>query len=480
MDRTSNLISDENSDNTFLGSINENKSFVSNERCENNDFIEKAEYAVDKGYYNIENKESSMDNDIVFKEDMNNISKKTNIAENTADKKDNYKADNLGTERVSKFNNLKTEDVSYVENEDGVGDNRLIRGETNNNYVSNNSNSKISAAGDTSSFTKSSIYSGSSNVKSFTEKNNRLPNYVTISNKKISMSDYLYLASKVIINDNKGISSNIIMKDVKDPSNPSGDSISGKLYKNEYVNLAQRVVNFIDTNGRAPNLGSSTIGKIQFQTIIYGFAKILDFKKSNNALPNYVSLNVKSTSTLNKYVPVFGSPIDNTLAFSSSSPMNDAYNGESLDQYLKATKNCDVTDSTIVSLAKSITSKCTTELEKASAIYSWMEKNIDYSFYYNTVYGSKKTITMKKGNCVDQSHLLIALSRASGLAARYVHGKATFKISGNTIGHVWAQIKIGNVWVAADTTNSKNTLGVINSWHTSTVTIHGKYSALSF
>lgn len=508
---------------------------------------------------------------------------------------------------------------------------------TKNQTLNNNSSSGILAAGDSGSlFTKSSILNAATNVKKFVEQKGKLPNYVTISNQQVSMNDFLYLLAKSIVNVNKKINLDILWKYVKDPSKPSGSTINGNLNKNGYLTLAQNVVNYIDKYGQAPNYGSTSLGKVQYQTMIYGFARILDFTKNNGVLPNYVTLNTKNPVNLNKIIPkyeyesssgnksltrsinvsladikdagvrveawinsnnklpnyvtisgvqysmaeflylastaivnmqngvnkdivsmavkdpsnkygnsiagelnkesfvdlasrisafianngqapnygnsplgkidfellVFGfskilrfSETDNVLpnyltlsksgSISSSpgsipsSSLNDNYNGESLTSYLAASTNCQVNDATIKALATELTKGLTSEWAKAEAIFNYVRDTISYSFYYNTKNGAKQTLIGKTGNCVDQSHLLIALSRASGLAARYVNGEATFT-SGNTYGHVWVQVKIGNTWVVADPISSVNSLGVINNWNTNTVKTYGKYASISF
>jgi hypothetical protein len=99
-----------------------------------------------------------------------------------------------------------------------------------------------------------------------------------------------------------------------------------------------------------------------------------------------------------------------------------------------------------------------------------VRKNIDYESYSNTKYGAVKTLEYRKGNCVDQGHLTIALCRASGLPARYGHGECTFTTSGNRYGHVWVQelIQKDSIYAVSDTTSSKNSLGIIKSWNTET------------
>jgi len=77
------------------------------------------------------------------------------------------------------------------------------------------------------------------------------------------------------------------------------------------------------------------------------------------------------------------------------------------------------------------------------------------------------------------THLLVALSRAAGIPARYMHGNCVFR-SGNTYGHVWGQLYINGKWYDADATSFSNTLGSIKNWDTSSVFIKGVYAELPF
>ena len=149
------------------------------------------------------------------------------------------------------------------------------------------------------------------------------------------------------------------------------------------------------------------------------------------------------------------------------------------DSYLQTTTNCQSGDSVIIALAQQLTSGLSTATQKATAILDYVIDNIAYSSYYNTNRGAKQTLTDKKGNCCDQAHLVIALFRAAGLPARYVHGVCTFS-SGSSIGHVWAQVFIGDTWVVADPVSSRNSLGVINNWNINTFTLKGYYRTLTF
>ena len=149
------------------------------------------------------------------------------------------------------------------------------------------------------------------------------------------------------------------------------------------------------------------------------------------------------------------------------------------ESYVKSTKNCAVTNSKIKSLAASLTSGTTSAYTAAVKIFNYVRDKASYTFYMNTRYGSVGTLNRKKGNCVDQAHLLAAMFRTAGLATRYEHGTCTFS-SGSTYGHVWTQVLMNGVWVFADATSTRNSLGVVRNWNTGSYSHHGYYASLSF
>ncbi|MDO5832713.1 MAG: transglutaminase family protein [Methanobrevibacter sp.] len=155
-------------------------------------------------------------------------------------------------------------------------------------------------------------------------------------------------------------------------------------------------------------------------------------------------------------------------------------NAVSLKAYLRSSSHCKVGTPAIKALVKSLTSGLTNNVDKAKAIFNYVRDTLDYSYYYNSKYGAAKTLKLKKGNCVDHSHLLVAMFRTAGFHARYVHGVCHFIKSGDTTGHVWAQVKIGKTWVCADATSYGNDLGRIKNWNTKSYYIHAKYASLPF
>ena len=148
------------------------------------------------------------------------------------------------------------------------------------------------------------------------------------------------------------------------------------------------------------------------------------------------------------------------------------------NDYLKSTQNCPVNNAKIKTLVKSLTKGLTTELDKARAIFHYVRDNVVYDYYSGTQKGALGTLKSKSANCVDHSHLLVAMFRTAGLKARYVQGVCTY--SDGTFGHVWTQVYLGNVWTCADAVGSANELGQINDWNTKSFKYIGNYVGLSF
>ncbi|WP_305513599.1 transglutaminase domain-containing protein [Methanobrevibacter sp. V14] len=211
-----------------------------------------------------------------------------------------------------------------------------------------------------------------------------------------------------------------------------------------------------------PNSVSSQVGTIGYDGLVSAFSRILVSYDKYGKMPKYVY--VKSLS---------GGKTKVTGNLNSKNTIGN------LAAYLAASKNCEVNDAKIKKLVTKLTKNCGTDKEKADAIFKYVRDAIGYSFYYNTKYGAAGTLKTKSGNCVDLSHLLVAMYRNAGLAARYGHGKCTFS-SGNTYGHVWTQVLIGNTWTVADATSSRNSLGHVANWNVKSYSLEGYFSSISF
>jgi hypothetical protein len=182
---------------------------------------------------------------------------------------------------------------------------------------------------------------------------------------------------------------------------------------------------------------------------------------------------------LTDFVSTANSDPSSQAAGSEAAPISVTYPADVLP-YLQPTANCQSNNAQIIALANSIIQSATDPLTKATLIYNWVRDKIGYSFYYNTKYGAVGTLNAWTGNCCDTSHLLIALARAAGIPARYVHTYSYFTSSGNWYGHVVAQLYVNDQWIWSDATSYRNSFGVINNWNTATYTLKGIYRELPF
>jgi methionine-rich copper-binding protein CopC len=301
-------------------------------------------------------------------------------------------------------------------------------------------------------FTITQINAAAASVKSYVESNNRLPNYVTIGTSQVKMPQFLQLLVTSLLQINNKTNTFMIPGSINAPASPNGSYMYGNIVLTEYLSIAQNIHDYINSNNCAPNYMTSSLGNIQYESLVYIYSKILNYYKTNGNLPNYVLVDSSVTNTA---IP------------------------SELQQYLQSTTNCQVTNSQIQALSKSITSGKTSAYDKAVAIFNWVRDKLGYSFYYNTKYGAVGTLNAMTGNCVDTAHLLIALERAAGIPARYEHVYAQFS-SGNWYGHVIAQVWVNGKWYNVDATSYSNSFGIIKNWNTSTATYKGTYATLPF
>jgi len=152
---------------------------------------------------------------------------------------------------------------------------------------------------------QNSIIAAAKAVDDYVAKNKKLPDSVLISEYRYSMPEFLYLMSKTIRNKNIKSDSPIEVKyDIEDPSKPDGTGSKGKIYSYYYTKYADTIIKSIDKTEKAPNYITTAGGnKLQYQSIIFVFAKILSSTK--NDLPNYVSVDIKKSTSFNNFMPKY-------------------------------------------------------------------------------------------------------------------------------------------------------------------------------
>ncbi|KZX14822.1 hypothetical protein MBCUT_18860 [Methanobrevibacter cuticularis] len=163
----------------------------------------------------------------------------------------------------------------------------------NNVFAADNTNT------DKISVSQEKVVSASKNLNSYVEKHEKLPSKVNCGGYKLTIPEFTYLMAKTIKYKNNGDNSSIIIKkEVKYPNLPSGDNIKGKISSNSYNNYSLKLITYVDKYDKLPNyVQTSNDKKIQYQTYVYLFGKVL----SHDKLPDSVYINVKKSSKLNKY-----------------------------------------------------------------------------------------------------------------------------------------------------------------------------------
>ena len=403
----------------------------------------------------------------LYRNDYSTVAKNVASFIQTNNVAPNYASSTAGKIMYSDLVDISSRILAFYKNNDKYLPN-YVTIKTNGGTSSSSNSSSSGSSSSLATISVNAILTGASNLKTYYENNGVLPNTVTAAGHAFTLPEFLYLMSQATYQLNSSNMTEIsCIYGVKAPSSPSGDTINEQLVKEDYLVLANNLATYIKTNNQAPNYASSAVGKISYNVLVDAFSRILAFYKNNdNYMPNYVTIIQGSASSASSSYTVGGMNVKNTIT--------------NLDAYYKSTTNCQVNNTVIKSLVDSLTSGLTSDKEKATVIYNYVRDQISYSFYYDTKYGALGTVTAKTGNCVDQAHLLIAMYRTAGLAARYEHGTCYFTLSGSTYGHVWTQVLIYNVWVVGDPTSTRNSFGNVVNWDTSSYTHKSYYASLPF
>jgi transglutaminase-like putative cysteine protease len=115
----------------------------------------------------------------------------------------------------------------------------------------------------------------------------------------------------------------------------------------------------------------------------------------------------------------------------------------------------------IVALAADLSKPNQTECEQVRTFYDYIGNNLVYS-YNGEDWGAQAALGKMGADCTEYSSLLIALSRANGIPARYVEGLLYLDESGSVEArqeHAWVEVFFpGNGWIPIDPTLGRSTL----------------------
>ena len=127
-------------------------------------------------------------------------------------------------------------------------------------------------------------------IASYVNQNGKIPSQVTVNNKNITLDDYLYAATTTTINLNTNQKTSIPINNYKPPTDPLKTTATGTLTKTTYLQTAQNIKKYMETYQRSPNYATTTIGRVNYQSLIYAYARIINFYNENQRLPNSVTI----------------------------------------------------------------------------------------------------------------------------------------------------------------------------------------------
>jgi outer membrane protein assembly factor BamB len=179
----------------------------------------------------------------------------------------------------------------------GTGDGKLYAIQDNLKLTNTTTIKNTNTTNTPISFTSAEINNASSYIKYYIETNSKLPSYVTIANHTVSMPEFLQLITADLLNINKGLKTSLALKTVNKANTSTETITGGEILKSEYLSIAQNIVNIINSTGTAPSNILTSLGKINFNNLVYIYCKILNFQVNNQRLPNYVTVKPWSTIT---------------------------------------------------------------------------------------------------------------------------------------------------------------------------------------
>ena len=367
-----------------------------------------------------------------------------------------------------------------------------------------NEPSNLNYAAATGTLKKSEYLKLANSTIKYMEKNKKAQTWIKSSNLRIPYGELVYAFSKSLdyYNKNKKLSSQVSIQNLSkfkpktanktSSSSSNSSSIQANLslsYQDQTTKINFNInAKLSDINSKINSLLKLNLNGVSAATSNSTSKTTASTNKSTAAKTTAKTTNktaakktaTKTTKTTSKTTAKTVKINKAIIKLIPKSILNSKYKGEPLKEYLSSSTNCQVKNANIKKLAESLTKNCKNNLQKAKKIFNWVRDNIAYEKYPNTRKGAAKLLVSKKGNCVDQAHLTVALARSAGIPARYVNANNCKFSTGYTSGHVWAEFLIEDTWVAGDTTSCRNSFGVVKNWNIKNYKLLGKYSSISF
>ena len=135
--------------------------------------------------------------------------------------------------------------------------------------------------------------------------------------------------------------------------------------------------------------------------------------------------------------------------------------GELLDEYTGSELHIESANPQIVALASELSQGKKTACQQVRAFYDYIGDELVYSFNGNN-WGAQAALGPMGADCTEYASLLVALSRAQGIPARYFEGLLYLENGTKDLArleHAWADVYLPGIgWVSSDPTLGRSSI----------------------
>ncbi|MDQ6955649.1 MAG: transglutaminase-like domain-containing protein, partial [Mariprofundaceae bacterium] len=186
------------------------------------------------------------------------------------------------------------------------------------------------------------------------------------------------------------------------------------------VSNYRKELNTMFSNIQAIRSAANAAEKMQRAELAVKHLKSKEHKRKSNFDPNHLPNKSEKADKSNK--PKVSAE-EYALAGFISTPMAQlAANGFTFAKLAGASDPAYLAETAEVKITPAILAKAAALNHDPVAIYNWVRNNLEWLPTWGAMQTSDMTLSTLKGNAMDISSLTIALLRASGIPARYVHG----------------------------------------------------------
>lgn len=138
------------------------------------------------------------------------------------------------------------------------------------------------------SYTYNEMTSTAEDVYKYTYNNSKIPKSVTINNKTATDENYLNMLTITVVRASNGTKSGTTIPSRGAAPSPQGTG-GGTLTKTQYLTMAKNINSFYSSEGRAPNYAIIDGKNVRYESLVYGFSKILYVYERDGTLPANMS-----------------------------------------------------------------------------------------------------------------------------------------------------------------------------------------------